>query len=344
MRLTLIASLSLAALSCLLTACGGGSSAPSTNTTAVTYTATAAAGELLDYTLDTTKLTYSYTVTRSQFGLTGQGGSGTLVNNSDGTYSPEGVPDTKILPVKNGMLAGTVKLNIQGTERDIPLIGFTDLVTSLANAQDTYDYVERVCAQPGSQCSSGYGTFQITSGGTWTNCSQGIIGTSCSGAGHALTNGTFNSLGGGLWQVLAASGQEIGTGLAFKAPDGQNVWVIDLDRAVADGGTGIGILAGASKNFVSSAETNGTWIFDGTTGAAQYAGTLTANGSDYTTSGVLLSGSGPPPINASATLTQNSPWNGFVQTSNGDVALLAGNGMYAAVNATAGNFEVGLRK
>ena len=55
----------------LLAACGdggGGSSSSSSSTpaasTSQTYTASATAGEVLSYTMDTTKLTYSYVVTK----------------------------------------------------------------------------------------------------------------------------------------------------------------------------------------------------------------------------------------------------------------------------------------
>ncbi len=337
-------------LSFILGACGGasggtGSPAPSTTSTAVTYTSTATAGELLDYTIDTSKLTYSYTITNSQFGLDGQGGSGTLVDNGDGTYSPTGMPKAKIFPVQNGMLVGEVKLTINGTDRVIPLIGFKNLVTALADIQGTYNYVERVCtsAAASRQCGSNYGTFHINADGTWTSCSKADYDISSTCSQHPRSSGTLNSLGGGKWQVMSAS-FEIGTGMVFKAPNGQKVWVIDLSRATAQGGAGIGILAGSSKNAVSSSDTNGTWIVGGTTGAVQYDGTLNVSGDSYTAAGVLLSGTGSIPVSGSATLSHNAPWNGFVETLGGGFALLAGTGMYAGVDPSLGSIEVGLRK
>ena len=73
----------------LLSGCeGGGDSSPAVP--ALT-TSVAMAGELLDYTLDTTNLTYSYTITESQFGLAGKTGSGTLVRHADGSRMKAGL-------------------------------------------------------------------------------------------------------------------------------------------------------------------------------------------------------------------------------------------------------------
>ena len=68
------------------------------------FTAVAMAGEVLTYSLDATNLTYSYTITDSQFGLAGKTGSGTLVKNSDGTYSPAGISNAKVIVLPNGLL------------------------------------------------------------------------------------------------------------------------------------------------------------------------------------------------------------------------------------------------
>src|SRR5262245_16621059 len=65
----------LMALGAVLSSCGGGDSNPSTPTQ---YTSVAMAGELVTYSVDTVALTYSYTITESQFGLEGKTGSGTL--------------------------------------------------------------------------------------------------------------------------------------------------------------------------------------------------------------------------------------------------------------------------
>lgn len=73
--------------SLLLVSCGSGgssssppsSSAPSTSASGFVqqYTASATAGEVLTYTIDTNALTYSYKIVYSAYGLTNTTGSGT---------------------------------------------------------------------------------------------------------------------------------------------------------------------------------------------------------------------------------------------------------------------------
>src|SRR6185369_7523954 len=91
----------LLAVGALLASCGGGGGSSSA---ATQYTSVAMAGELLTYTVDPVALTYSYTITESQFGLTGKTGSGTLVRNLDGSYSPSGIPNARIVILPNGLL------------------------------------------------------------------------------------------------------------------------------------------------------------------------------------------------------------------------------------------------
>ena len=57
----------------LIASCGGGSKSNSTSGFTETYAASASAGELLSYTINTSNLTYAYTITKSSFGcdLTG---------------------------------------------------------------------------------------------------------------------------------------------------------------------------------------------------------------------------------------------------------------------------------
>ena len=73
-----------------LAGCGGGgdSSTTSAASTSTTYNAAASEGELLEYTLDETNLTYSYKVTSSAVGINNDTHTGTLVKNADGTYTP----------------------------------------------------------------------------------------------------------------------------------------------------------------------------------------------------------------------------------------------------------------
>jgi hypothetical protein len=109
--------LSLSFVAMLLTACGGGggggASAPAAAGFSQTYTTSATAGELMTYSIDTSALTYSYTITKSSYGCEVSNapchsGSGTLTKNSDGTYTPSGSPSSKIHALQNGLLVGSV--------------------------------------------------------------------------------------------------------------------------------------------------------------------------------------------------------------------------------------------
>ncbi len=327
----------------LLTGCNsGGGGAPSTSSppasSAVTYTSAAGAGELLTYTLDTTNLKYSYTITHSSYGLQGVSGFGTLTANADGTYTPAGMPNVRVVPAQNGMLVGAVKLAINGTQQIVPLIGVQNPLTTLAAIAGDYNYVGGGCTDSTrTSCSTAYGTVHIGSGGTWTSCTLADYTAdppNCSG--NLRDTGTLNSLGNGEWQVLLSSGVEVGTGIGFQAPNGQKVWVLDLSQPTAKGGLGVGLDVGSTRVSSDQTVAQGKWIYAGTTAASGYAGSLTVSGSNY--SGATFGASSYGPY----TLTFNTPWAGFATSSNGAVTLLAGTGVYAAENI--GIIEMGLHR
>lgn len=318
----------------LLAGCGGsggGSSTPAAATTTTTatptsYTSAAMAGELLTYTLDTTNLTYSYTITDSQYGLTGKTGSGTLVKNSDGTYSPAGISNAKIAVLPNGLLLGAIRETINGTLTTIPIYGMSNPVTDLASGAATYNFVQRSCLS--GVCTSYYGTFQISATGTWTSCPSGNLTTGCSGT---TNSGTLNSLGSGKWQVLSGA-TDIGTAIMNNS-SGQNVAILDLKDTRA-GGFGVGVLVGSSQLSINATQTNGTWVAASTTG--QW-GTFSASGSNISYS--MVNGL---PSTATTTLTFDSPWTGMGTTTSGGHGLLAGTGVYLFEN-TGGYAEMGIK-
>lgn len=351
---------SLRLLACLIlassmSACGSGggdngfsgptptpATPPPPSATGVAYSAVATAGELVNFTLDSSKLAYSYNVISSQFGLTGVTGSGTLITNNDGTYTPQDIPNARIFTLQNGMMIGAVRLSINGTQRAVPLIGFQNLASVLTN--DTLNTVQRICTDATqAACASSYGTMRINADGTWVSCDNSNYDEN-PGACNGRRTGTLNALSVGKWQVLASTSAELGTALAFQASNGQNVWVIDLNQSVANGGLGMGVIAGASKLTANPANTDGTWLIAGTTGALQYTGSLTLSDTNYTANATAVSGTGSVPIGGSATLVHNVPWTGLVQSSTGVVAFLAATGFYAGVNPSNGSIEVGLKK
>lgn len=310
-------------LAALLASCGGDGSEPS----GTKFTSVAMAGELLDYTIDTANLTYSYTITESQFGLNGKTGSGTLVRNTDGSYSPSGVPNARVVVLPNGLLLGAVRERFGASVITVPIIGLSSPVTTLTAIAGDYNYIHRNCLL--AACGASHGTFRITAGGAWSSCRDGNVATgSCTGAS---ASGTLVSLGNGLWRVMDG-GTNIGTAIGF-ASGGQNVVIVDL-KDTRPGGFGIGMLVGGQQTAMTTTQTDGTWIAGSSSG---HWGVFTASGTTITLN--LLDGIA---VNVPATLTLNSPWTGLATTSAGGVGFLAGTGVYVLETA-GGDAELGIR-
>jgi len=314
----------------MVAACGGGGSSASTPTpvsAAVTYPSSALAGELVDFTVNLQLLTYAYTITESQFGLTGHAGSGTLVRNADGTYQLSGIPGAVMAILPNGLLLGAIRDTFGGVMTTVPILGMQQPVSTLSSAASTYDFVQRSCIS--GVCSSGQGTFQLNADGTWTSCAGGDL-SSATPACTVQSSGTVNSLGNGKWQVMQA-GTDIGTAFAFNS-SGQNVMIMDLKDSRA-GGFGIGLLVGSSEQAISPSLTDGTWLAAGTD-ASWLTFAASGNAINYLT----FNGA---PASLSMTMTMNSPWAGFVAPSVGGAAMLAGAGVY--VYEYGGYGEIGLK-
>ena len=323
-------------LSLLLGGCGGGgsSSSPppaSPASTAVTYSSSAAVGELLDYTVDTTQMTYSYTITESQYGLMGATGSGTLALNSDGTYAMSGVSGARLAVLPNGLLLAAIHVTINGMVRTIPVLGIHNPVTTLGSAAGAYNFVQRSCLA--GACASAYGTFMLNADGTWNSCAGGDVSATTPSCTFQAS-GTANSLGNGKWQVMQG-GVNMGTVLAFTS-GGQNVMVMDLKDTRTTNGFGVGMLVGSSEQTVSSAQTDGTWVALGTDGSVTE---FTASGTtmNFMMGGMMGSTTGM--------MGMNSPWTGFVTPSvngvTGGEALMAGSGVYVYENS--GYAQIGMK-
>ncbi len=321
-------SISAIIISTLLSACGGGSggaasgSAATTAASPVTYTSAGGIGELLNYTVDTSKLTYSYTITDSQYGLTGNTGSGTLLHNSDGTYTPSGVSNARVVVLPNGLLLGAFSASINGTVTTIPVIGISNPVTTFSAAAATYNYVRHY--KIGSTYTSNYRTFQITSSGTWTDCIGGNLAATCSGVSNS---GTLNSLGGGEFQVLSGA-TVIGTAIVQNS-SGQNVVVVDLNNS----SNGLGLLVGSTQQLATT-QTDGTWY---TISSAGDYSTFTTTGGNITYASVNGSS-----YTGTDTFIVNSPWSGFATPGTGGEALLAGAGVFADIKSD-GTAVIGLK-
>jgi hypothetical protein len=309
-----------------------------TTASATNFTAAAMAGELLTYTLDTSALTYSYTITESQYGLTGISRSGTLTNNGDGTYTPSGVNNGTVATLPNGLLLTSIYETVRGTPATIPVMGIANPVTTLSNT--TFNYIQRACYYSNSysySCVSGYGTFQLSTDGTWASCPLGNLATTggCPGGSYS---GTINSLGGGMWQVWDATGFNIGTAVVLSSA-GQQVVFLDLkDTRVSNYASGVGLLVGSTQQAPTTAQSNGTWVVAGSNGDSVEYLVSGTNATCLIRNGAACSDA--------TTLTFNYPWTGVAATSSGGivtgVALLAGTGMYAL--AGSGDYvEIGIK-
>ena len=150
-----------------LVSCGGGNNS-ATSGFSQTYTTSAAQGELITYTVNTTNLTYSYKVIKSQYGCEVptsdcHSDSGTLTQNSDGTYTPSGSKDSKIFALQNGLLVGTVKL---GSMPATPLIGIPNPIDTAEKLAGTYNYNSIQCPTKSNGmmtgCSGRHGSLTIS--------------------------------------------------------------------------------------------------------------------------------------------------------------------------------------
>lgn len=316
---------------------------------ATTFTGAATPGELLTYTMDAANLTYSYTIVESQYGLTGKTGSGALVANADGSYSLSGVPNSKAVILKNGMLIAAIRENFSGVTKTVPVFAVSNPLSTLTAAAAIYNYESYQC--PTTNCSTtaaytSYGTFQINGNGTWIACDKANYATNPLACVGGASDGTLTSLGAGKWQLNGNTGQVIGTALAYTAANGQNVMMIDLHDPV---NYGYGIVVGSSQAVITASDVNGTWIsgmYGELNGSPVYGhdvATVTG-GNSILISNQVLNGVTQP--NSTATFTINSPWNGLVQFSTGgSPGLMAGTGMFVSSDSGAAGsiFEIAFK-
>lgn len=327
--------LSTLTLSCavsVLSACGGGGSDSSNlnPTSSVTYQAVATEGELINYTVDTSALTYSYTVVESAYGKTGVSGSGQLTRNSDGSYTPNGF-NGKVSILSSGLLLGAIyeDLNGDNIREVVPVIGIANPINSITEAVGTYNFVSRQC---GSYCSNSYGTVQVQANGSWNSC-VGANLASGNPVCQSTTNGTINSFSGGR-ATLQYGGSAAGSMLIFKDPTtNQKVVLLDLNGRT---GLGKGAIFAASQSLPSSADGNWSYLHtNGTKGVVNVAGT------NFTDAGVNAYGYS---YSDQGSFTRDRPWNGFILTNNGAIIMPAGSGLYAGYFGPYNSISIGIKQ
>ena len=299
----------------ILSACGGGGDDDDSESTSTTYNSAASEGELLEYKIDETKLTYSYEIKSSAFGLEGSTGSGTLTKNPDGTYTPSSAINARVLMLPNKVLIGATTLRINGVDKFTLIAGVPEVDNvQFSDIAGTYNYVGLQCLSANcANYTSLYGTYNIDSSGNWVECTYSDYTASpsnCSGR----DSGTLNSLDDGRFQIVSG-GTNFGTGMFYHSPAGQKVMVVDLKDYF--GGYGRGMLFGAPQRFATfGTEMDGNYYWNTSDGSNGGNGTIVVSGDTATFPG------GSP-----NTMIANTPWNGFNEVLNG-YGMLADEGIY----------------
>lgn len=335
----IINALVISGISLLITSCGEDGSPASTSASPTNFTASAGAGEIVAFTVDTTALTYSYTVTVSSYGLAGQTGSGTLTANSDGSYTPSEFPTSRIQVYQNGIMVGAVTFDINGQTVNSPVVGVSSPITSVASLAGTYNFLGETCEGPMASSSTGVGvcntvvgTLVIDSTGTYEACAGADLTTNPSCGGGILTSGTLVSAGNGLFEFNRTGTAFIAVDnanylLASAAPNGQNVLIIDTNDSGA-GGYGYGHLVGSTQTAtVDTASAEGTWTWNANNGDS---GTF-----DLTCASNIECTSSAP---GNPTVTVGTPWAGLGTVTNPSTGfdyhvLMAGSGVYVQAAA-----------
>ena len=221
-KLLFLATISIALVN--LAGCKKKSSTPVAASTSKTYNAAASEGELLEYTLDETNLTYSYKVTSSAVGINNDTHTGTLVKNADGTYTPSSATNSRIIVLPNKLVVGATKLNINGADKHTVIVGVPKTTNvQFSDIAGTYNYISLQCLTSACNNSTGdpesaYGTFNISTSGNWVECTRSnytAAPSSCAGR----DSGTLNSLGNGKFQILSGS-TDMGTGMFYHSSSG----------------------------------------------------------------------------------------------------------------------------
>lgn len=341
-------------IAALVASCGGGSSGFSQ-----AYTSSAGVGEVLQFSVDTAQMTYTYTVNYTSYAasgvVAGQSGKGSLLGkNPNGSYSigvsSDGfVKGGTVLPIQNGLLVGHVQIAVIGGTNRIPVIGLSNPITTVAGLAGTYNYHGFGCSALGianvlgnPACFSHVGTVTINSSGAFTQCKGGDISTS-PGANPcvATVTGTINALAAtpGVFDFRNAANNHIGWFFAYNASTGQKIAVIDHDDAIT-----VPFMYGHTVLITYASAVSGT--ADGNYFVKNN------EGGEYlvTVAGANLSSTTNPGV--PGTMTLNSPWPGLssyqfvsgVIVASSGVAMTTGAGLYTYANsADSAVFGVGVR-
>ena len=364
-----IASETLAALcmvAVMVVACsgGGGSSSGTTGS----YFAADGLGEVLQFSVNTSNMTYSYALIDSPLVNPPHTGTGALSSvNPVGTYavlaSSDGfIQGGKVFPIANGVMVGDVNL-YTFPATNIPVFSISNPFTTLLSVNGVYNYQGFSCSASGvadvtnnSGCASHLGTMLIAGSSSteaiYADCNGGDI-TAASGCSSTPSTGRIVPSAGtaGVYDLRKAGIGHIGWFFAFTAPNGQVVGVIDHDDSstpeygftVLSPHTPVAIGGSNGSYLVETNENQEQWVKISTTSTTDASG-VTSTTTLYTSTAQ----SGVP-----GTLTPNVPWDGLstyylpasgVSPAVSGVAMVTGTGAYthSSINDTK-LFAVGVR-
>jgi hypothetical protein len=268
----------------------------------VAYAGVAAIGELVSYSLDFGARTYSYTIRDSAFGLAGITRSGSLQQNTDGTWTPSGMasPAAKFLALDSGLLLGAIREDFGTGAQTVPVVAAANPIGSLADAAGVYNFIEYPCVA--RMCEATWGTVRVNADGTWQSCTFSDFSAAC----PLASSGSFNALGGGRWQATQAGIGVIGSAMMFRAPaGGQKLILLDFASPFMSGFS----IALEQRAIAPSDYDARSWLVARYPASAYTTRTLSAAGTSF---------------------TLNSPFAGFAITSTGEHALVAATGLYVA--------------
>lgn len=325
----------------LLSACGGGgggsSSAPAgtapSENTAVTGLGAATVGELVRFGVNQARTEYSYEIVESEFGLAGTRRTGTLTDNGDGTYTPSGAPETRVVVFENGLILGFIKENINGTTQVYSTLVSATAAQSVSELDGTYVYGGTRCL-PGPDCGQAIGTLRLQ-GGIAELCPNEDYSSNCPNK-ETLT---INNLGSGLFQLVRA-GVDAGRFTSF-VQNGKKAIIVDAKDFRTNGiGRGAYLLVQQTNQVAGAID--GDYLSFGASGNNRFLSGVRIRGNQFAFRTVSNTGQRSE---GTGTLQYNFRANGvtLIRDANGNNAGLAvaGQGLYVALNDTA--FELGLK-
>ncbi len=318
----------------ILAGCGGGGDTGG-GTPPQTYTVSAGIGEVMQFNIYTSNLTYSYSVIETSYAASGisvgQTGTGTLTDSGGGFYAVSASSDGfihsgKLFPVKDGLLAGHIINSIGGSMR-IPVFGVSSPITQLASLAGTYNFQGFACSVSGvanvagnGACGTNYGTISINTSGNLGKCNGGdaIVASGV----HACTTFQTRTLlavaaSPGIFDVIEPGPNHVGWFFAFTAANGEKVAVLDNDDSTTPlyGHAILSTYASAASGVIS-----GTYFKNDNESSERI---LTISGGAYSND-----------LGFVGTINYNSPWNGLSTFSvTSGVSTVTGIGMTTGTGA-----------